>query len=899
VAPLPPDPARVHATIDRLRVRSVIERPAAAWTVSDTPEAGPLGVRWRLRDEDGGALPGVLLMAAVFLGNVSNTALVRTDADGILEQLAPAGSVVSIAVHDGRFPMHAHDVTLASQRRHVDLTLSLGPKPDHAAADGTALDLSKTFQPLGPQPKPGSVLYLASEEVFGKPGAVVSVWTKASPPVTTSSGGTALSTPVVAWEYWNGRRWAILGVEGHDPLSNTESPEAVRFQASEGLVRFTVPPDLTPVEVQGRETRWVRARLVSGGYGVKKVISTGPPEIAVIETEPPALEDLRLGYAYRSAWEWPEHCATENDFRVVHHDRAVRWPGGAFPPFHPVADVTPALYLGFDRPLPADLVSLLLDVEEEDGREQGPPLAWEHWDGERWAPLAVEDETRALALPGLVGVLWPGVSPPVSAVLLQGIGARLTLAEPGDALRFGAGDLLHVTSPGDEGELASVDRVEGSSALVLSRPLARAHAGGVVERAALPRFGTPRTWIRARLREDGAPPRVRLGGIHLNAVWAAQQETIENELLGSATGEPDQVFFARRTPVLEEETVEVRELEGQRAAVELPLLREELRQRGLTDADLRLVTDPRSGQLTEVWVRWRARPTLLFSGRSDRHVALERSRGRLVVGDGDHGLLPPPGREGVRLVRYRAGGGLHGNVPPGAVRQALSGVPAKAVTNPRGAQGGADGEAMEAVRERGPLLIRHRRRACSADDYEALAREASPGVAVARALPTTAPSGRPAPGRVRLVIVPQSQDPRPRPSFELRRRVRDFILQRAPASLGGLAVVGPDYLAIGVEAVVVPREASAGGLVREAVLAVLARFLHPLTGGPDGTGWAFGRGVYLSDVAARLERVEGVDHVATLNLLVADTPRGVVITVPPDRIVVAGSLDVRLAGHEA
>jgi predicted phage baseplate assembly protein len=206
---------------------------------------------------------------------------------------------------------------------------------------------------------------------------------------------------------------------------------------------------------------------------------------------------------------------------------------------------------------------------------------------------------------------------------------------------------------------------------------------------------------------------------------------------------------------------------------------------------------------------------------------------------------------------------------------------------------------MEVVRERGPLLIRHRRRACSADDYEALAREASPGVAVARALPTTAPSGRPAPGRVRLVIVPQSQDPRPRPSFELRRRVRDFILQRAPASLGGLAVVGPDYLAIGVEAVVVPREASAGGLVREAVLAVLARFLHPLTGGPDGTGWAFGRGVYLSDVAARLERVEGVDHVATLNLLVADTPRGVVITVPPDRIVVAGSLDVRLAGHEA
>jgi predicted phage baseplate assembly protein len=269
------------------------------------------------------------------------------------------------------------------------------------------------------------------------------------------------------------------------------------------------------------------------------------------------------------------------------------------------------------------------------------------------------------------------------------------------------------------------------------------------------------------------------------------------------------------------------------------------------------------------------------------------------VGDGERGRLPPPGRDGVRLVRYRTGGGLHGNVPAGALRQALSGVPAKAVTNPRAAEGGADGEAAEAVRDRGPLLIRHRRRACSADDYEALAREASPGVAVARALPTTAPNGRPAPGWVRLIIVPQSHDPRPQPSFELRRRVRDFIRARGPASLGGLAVVGPDYQAIGVEAVIAPRDVSAAGLVRDRVLQLLARFLHPLTGGPDGAGWPFGRDVYLSDVAARLERVDGLDHVLALNLLHGDTPQGAVVRVPPDRIVVAGSLEVRLAGGEA
>src|SRR5439155_21185086 len=44
----------------------------------------------------------------------------------------------------------------------------------------------------------------------------------------------------------------------------------------------------------------------------------------------------------------------------------------------------------------------------------------------------------------------------------------------------------------------------------------------------------------------------------------------------------------------------------------------------------------------------------------------------------------------------------------------------------------------------------------------------------------------------------------------------------------------------------------------------LERFLHPLHGGPDSTGWAFGRDVFLSELFAALEELPGVEHVRSL-----------------------------------
>jgi len=46
----------------------------------------------------------------------------------------------------------------------------------------------------------------------------------------------------------------------------------------------------------------------------------------------------------------------------------------------------------------------------------------------------------------------------------------------------------------------------------------------------------------------------------------------------------------------------------------------------------------------------------------------------------------------------------------------------------------------------------------------------------------------------------------------------------------------------------------------------LLRFLDPFVGGLDGSGWPFGRGVFISDIHKVLNRVEGVDYVESVKL---------------------------------
>ena len=849
---LPADPARVLPEVESIRLSTEVTRSyAAIWSV--TKRAARLSsatvdtLTVRVLDAGGIPLPGI----GVAVLETSKEG--DTDSDGVVELAVLTKEPNTVVVSFGDFDQQ--EVVTPDGTVAVELVFTLDMAAlDLAAADGAAVDVTKPFFPLGAQPQPGSAFYFSHAAAFAKPGALLRVYMQ---PSSTSQDALLATVPpdvplahVLSWEYWNGRSWASLRTATFDPTdqvnvdNQSESPATL---SEAGLVELSVPADMTATTVNGKEALWMRVQLVGGGYGFTRTIpvntAAGSPQVSFFVPQPPALADFRLGYAWQDGPHAPEHVLAANDFQYEDRTGNATWPGSPFQPFGPVGDSTPALYLGFDGKLPVDDLGIFFDVVEAPGDIDGPTLVWEYSDGLAWQRLTVEDETHDLRVPGIASFIGPE----------------------------------------DMGPMA--------------------------------RFGTPRHWLRARLNEDGPPGEPTFAAILPNAVWVTQRDTIVDEPIGASTGQASQVLTFRQVPVLPGQRIEVRELAGPRANVEwrilavallgddprvLQGLETELAAEGDLDdlqrGPLRLRRD-RLKRVTEAWVRWEERISLFSSGPDDRHYALDRAHGRLIFGDGVNGRVPPLGAP-IAARSYMTGGGRAGNVGARAISQLLGAVGGvQSVFNAHAAEGGADAESPEQVAVRGPRSVRHRGRAVLAGDYETMAREASPSVAVARALPGRDASGLATPGWVTLVIIPHSAEPRPYPSFGLRESVRDYVAQRAAGDLAAadrIFVTGPDYQPVDVQATIVPVDPSQAGPVERAVHDALTTFLDPLRGGPGGQGWTPGEEVFVSDVAAVVEHVDGVDYSLELALLRNGVAVGASLPIGAGRLPVAGDIRLRL-----
>src|SRR5215831_3951540 len=363
-----------------------------------------------------------------------------------------------------------------------------------------------------------------------------------------------------------------------------------------------------------------------------------------------------------------------------------------------------------------------------------------------------------------------------------------------------------------------------------------------------------------------------LARVLLNTVPATHTVTLQNELLGSSNGKPRQTFRTARRPVLHDLFLEVRE-------PDMPGPDELASIRAAYGVDATTpITDPQ-GRVEAVWVRWHEVGDWLSSTHRDRHFVANRETGEIMFGDGTKGQIPPAGANNVRLRRYQTGGGHAGNKAPGTIVQLRTTVPyVDSAINLEAASGGQNIEDWDSLRERGSRWLRHRDRAVTAEDYEDLAKRASPVVAKARCYSCRDFAVDPAgenlwPGMVSVVIVPRSENPRPQPDLTLLRRVRDFLNQSRVAD-ASLVVLAPEYVRISVSLVVVPEAAYAGATVVLQCQETLARYLHPVTGGDQGSGWQFGALPHESDLYARLESVEGLGYIRSLDVRIEEDRPG-------------------------
>ncbi|MEO8338193.1 MAG: baseplate J/gp47 family protein [Nitrospirota bacterium] len=397
--------------------------------------------------------------------------------------------------------------------------------------------------------------------------------------------------------------------------------------------------------------------------------------------------------------------------------------------------------------------------------------------------------------------------------------------------------------------------------------------------------------IRARLKPGERDQPLPVGGVWLNAVWASQSQSIEQEPLGITDGNPEQTLLVQRLPVHDGETLEIQEWTGRGERWRFDL-------KEVDERDLRFERNPATKEISAVWVRWHAQPHFYGATAGDRYYVIDRARGIIRLGDGAHGMTPAAGKP-VR-ISYRCGEAINGamvaTVPAGAITELRMAVPYVAsATNPVAATGGADTESLETIKVRGPQRIRHGGRGVSAEDLEWLAREATPEVARARCLSLTGPAGHAQRGWITVIVVSFSQDAQPQPSAETKRRVHDYLVEVVPATLSRhIRVTGTRYTPVGVRAEIVPRQAAQAAAVEARVRENVNQFLHPLTGGPDRLGWQFGQGVRLSQIARVIEETPDVDYATQILLMSEGHVYEDLVPVESDGLVASGDHELKL-----
>lgn len=301
-------------------------------------------------------------------------------------------------------------------------------------------DPEQTFQPFGPRPMPGDSLYLGLDGE-GAPGATlclgIGVTRPPGSPAPVSEGGVdPLPTgprALLVWEILDGNRW--------------EAVDAVRDESAQlgrsGVVELKLPDRFSrgrPVELrEGPELRWLRLRLVSGGF-----------------SEPPALDFVRLNAVSASAG------------RTVRDEVLT-----------PVADSNGRSYSLAQRPVLAG--SLVLEVDGGDGFQPWTEVEDLSSHGPEDEVYTLDRQTGEVAFgDGLHGRALPSGFRHVRARVYRWGGGAAGAVEA-EALNAMLGSVTHlagVTNPrpasgGDEGEALDVTARRGPE-------LIRAHGRAVL-----------------------------------------------------------------------------------------------------------------------------------------------------------------------------------------------------------------------------------------------------------------------------------------------------------------------------------------------------------------------------------------------------------------------------------
>ena len=774
----------------------------------------------------------------------------------------------------------AVNILEAAQKVYFDKTGAAKPAeikgiaPDAVFCNDVPVNFKNKFYPFGSKPQLYSSCYIASAEAFSKEGyevtlnfnlseglpscAGVSAGAKARADGSDSSKAAgSINTPQLSWEYWDGEGWAELkGVSetmtGEGCCNSSYSKKFIDLP-----VKIDALPAVKKTKVNGKENYWIRVRLAGGDFGKEyEIVSRGVQEGTFC---PPEISSFTIGYK-KDKGDDPEAILSKNNGET----EIIK--GVSFTPFKSLPDDYPSIYFGFDKGIKGGPAGLFAHIDERFEYPEGfrPRIKWEFYSGEGtsgWRGPDVLDGTEGFTKSGIIQFVFPAE---MKALSLFGevnlCWVRAVLTE--DFFDFKIKDNMQFLKSG----YLNVFRKYRAEVLkdirfavqdTFTKRLANDSSIEECRKDA-------EIYNLSLLRNEAKkiPPRVL--GFFLNTVWAVQSKTVTNELLGSGTGEAGQQFSVLTTPVISERVW----------ANEIHSLSEG--DRGLLRKSGYLIEEKKDekGTVIEFWIKWDGRDDLMGSTGLDRHYVIDRTAGKVFFGDGVHGMIPPIGKDNIK-VTYSAGGGMAGNFKAFEISKLQSAVAfIDKVFNPAASEGGNDTEAADTLLKRAPSVLENRHRAVALEDFEWLTKEASRDIARVKVLPNFNDKGQYRTGWVTVVIVPEGTEVNPAPSPELRRKAEAYLRERCP-NVASIRVIQPSYVRVDISAELITLKIEAIPDIEHETKLRLSQFLHPLAGGKEGRGREFGSAPCISDIYSLLEDIKDVDHIKKLsmNLLTVEGSR--------------------------
>ncbi|VVB94570.1 Uncharacterised protein [uncultured archaeon] len=749
--------------------------------------------------------------------------------------------------------------------------------PDLAFFNNVPIDLTRDFFPFGERPKFNDTFYIGSKEVFSKEGAILTL------KFNFSAGVDSPDTKAITlvWEFWDGNSWKTIykttqeGVSGDKgDYKFTDTTNAFTFKAADQkTVKFTCPK-IEEKEINGEKNHWVRVRIIGGNYGkdasydeISIDAGKGTGKIKskdkfVTGTETKFKTELKIGDSITSARQARIVTSISDDNSLTidsafepdiasDTDFTIKKTGWIYkPPTYKPPSIS-KLALEYSYNISKKDLEVILTYndfiycDETEACRSGKTFT-------PFQPVADTQQAVYLAFGQDISTLPVTIFFPLLENMFTVLMTPESYNPPVLAWEYWTGKTWSLLS------------VEDGTRNLTKMEMIQFLAPDDVEKRHCFEFGTEYYWIRARLDKGKYENLPRLKGIYTNTVWAYNRITVDNEILGSSNGKTSQVFNFSHFPVLPGQKVIVREIsltEEEKSTIRFEEGKDAIEE--IKDDD---------GNVIGYWVRWHERNYLYSSGPYSRHYIIDRNKGTITFGDGEMGMIPPAEKDNIRCS-YQYGGGVKGNnVGVQSITKPMTVFPfVESVTNYEDSDGGEDRKDLDWLREQGPQTIKHRDRAVTYEDFEWLAREASPKVARVKCLPTTDPGENFRPGWITMIIVPdERENPKPIPGRGMINEIQDYIFNRTSTYLttcpSQINLIGPGYIQVGVEAKVHFTSITDAKIIEGRIIDNLKRFFHPLIGGPEKEGWDFGRNVYISQVYDVIENTDGVDYVDDLVL---------------------------------